>query len=1241
MKTSIIFASLTIQLLIIRALDVLPIQINFDVLFIKEQNSIIYQASSDSTYRYSTLDIQGSITATYLLNGLQKINLDVRYFIINNLLYLNYFSSQQYHTIDLNIMNSGKAGYLETLQYPAATYPCQTQIIQQIAGVYYYMCFESFNIFLIQSSTFQDLFNCKNRSVSSFLGMRNEYTHIVLDNQLFMNGSNYKIQISFVQTYNIVLVNMEFNLYLIEDYLTKVQTTNYIFKDVISVKLNILNINTALISDVIHFASISIIAAYDFNKSCFRYFNVQNLQEIQSAGVPLQFINYKTFLQYQNSIFIGTQQYTLTYAVQLNQVNISLNPNMLSNSYTLPYYHIIYYAFSYSLTYQVYKGSTQYLININQAYNCCVPGCLRCSQITSCDTCQSPLYLDNQFQCVSDCPAQFVPDSSSKKCVCRSNSTLQNQSCPCNRAYVDLNGDCFPCPKYCSTCTSQTICSACQAGYYLATDGTCVFVCPINFIPDQANTNCVCRLNSTQLNLQCPCNIGYIEINGSCQQCPQFCDVCTSQTVCFQCSQNYYLTVEGICASPCPQTFIVDSTLKKCVCDTNRALQNLRCVCNIGYIEINGVCQQCPSSCDVCTSQTVCTQCSQNFYLTVLGTCSSPCPQTFIVDSTQKKCVCDSSRILFNNQTCLACDPICKTCNGSNKSQCSSCYIGYILINSECQPEFLIKKSQQPNQIQEYLEQNQEQVNRFQGSSQSVQVSSLALSLLTKQSSSIVLQGIVCLKLSYLILVKTNFPIEENNAMIYLGSDNDWRYSQFDKNGNISQTYILKDMPYFTYCIYILDDGKVFCLLVEDYQYYNFYESNTLKNLLEQPIQYQQYSSQSILTYIKIRQQYSIIGNQISYKSYVYKISEDITIYLIDFKFDIFLTDNKLCLAKFQGKNFSCSKRYDLGISSSLFYKEFIIPKVSLCQGAYLMLGYDQNQKKFIFFDVATLDIINSVGDNLPDMQEIFLDDTRNIIFYKCKIYIQEYFYTISYDQNVKTVNIKLINDSLSYNYYRLGKDPIDNYNPQYEDIIFLYQQDNYFLVNLDTVCPENCLQCSLLNPNICYVCDQEKKLLLWQQKCVQVCPSTFIPDKLNSNCICRPNSIEQAGICECLQNYFQQSDGSCCLVNFFGQDGICQNCPSNCDNCDSQTTCIKCSPQYFLAEDKTCVQICPTNFFGKDSVCKKCPPNCDKCDSVTTCISCLQQYFLAEDKTCVSTCPIYFFGKDGICQKCPSNCDN
>ncbi|KAL4480244.1 hypothetical protein ABPG74_020760 [Tetrahymena malaccensis] len=1262
--TNLAIATLIIQLLIIRALDVLPIQIKNDLLFIVEKNALIYQASSDSNYRYSTLDTQGIITATYLLNGIQKIDKNTRYFIMNNVLYLNYYQSQSYHTIDLNIMNSGQTGYLQTLQYPKATNPCATSeiMIQGIANVYYYMCFDSYNIFLLQSSTFQGIFNTQN-SYSSSLGIRNEYTHIVLDNQLFTNGT--------IQSTDFICLHIRHSINQ-QDYLTKVSTINSIFQDVSSVKLNnSLNIDELLISDIINFTGISIIFAYDFQKQAFRYFDAQNLQELQSTGANLPFVNYKTFLQYQNFIFIGTSQYTLTYIASSKQVNIALNSNTLSNSYTLPYYHTIYYAFSYQLIYQVYSGSTQYLINIIQSYNFCVPGCQTCSSITVCAICQSPLYLDNKLQCVSSCPAQFVPDNTKQICICRSNSTLLNQNCPCNLTYFDKNGVCMPCPQNCNTCTSLTICSSCQAGYYLAADGTCVSTCPLNFSPDQTNTNCVCRQNST--------------------------------------------------------------------------LQNLKCSCNTGYTDINGVCQQCPLNCDVCISQSVCSQCSKNYYLTLQGLCTSSCPQTFIIDSTLKKCVCDAKMILLNNQMCISCDQTCQTCFGSSQYQCTSCYNGYLLINSECQQIYLVQQQQQSSQNYEQKYQNSTQMIVFQGSVYTSYASSLAQTILSSQSFSLFFYGIIISKLSYLILVNTNYPIEvflplknlknqlpsqqmqvlniiqnlnedtikyydskfysadlpynliynsgqgiilciicltfflmfyfliekENNAIVYKSqSDQTWRYSSFDQNGNLTNTYLLKgfiDLNEYTF--YFIQNVKHYQNTIVKVKYsqqnnqlyfsgfglsnYMILDVNLLTNnqpnfLVKKQFQnpnfgcsnedfignYGQYyfyicldgfylqelsvnalfttqSSQSFYNTVRARQTYLLFENQLLvYKNVIYtnlQQTKSTDYLLVDLQNDLFLQDNQLCKAQMNQKtsSFSCSKTYNLGVSTSnTDYSTIVLSKVFQSNGMSIICAYNYSSNQYVFFNASTLNIINTTGSSI-----ISPKTNQDIFQINNQIYIQTNMYTATYDSITQMITINLITSSLGQNYYISPNAPFYYYNFQYGNTLYLQQGSNQYLININSIyqyCPQFCNQCQ--NQSQCQICN-DGYLLNNQFQCQQ-CPTPDFQLDTNNNCVCKNNmSLQNNNSCVCNPGYSKDTNN------------ICQSCPQYCLQCNTQQQCTQCNSGYLLNSNKQCQQ-CPSADFQLDSndncVCK---PN-----------------MISQGNQCECN-QGYSKDANNICQQCPPNC--
>ncbi|EAR93473.2 hypothetical protein TTHERM_00424410 (macronuclear) [Tetrahymena thermophila SB210] len=1146
MKPNILLIAYTIQLFIVRAIDVLPIEILFDVLFIQETNSVIYQASDDFNYRYSTLDTQGIITGTYSLNGIQDIQQNTRYFIIDNLLYLHYYWGVEYHTIDLNKMIAGQQGYLQTISYPTAAKPCDQPI-------------------------------------------RNEITHIVLDNQLFMNGNTYQILISFVNSINIVLVNMQYNLYLIEDYLTQVQTTNLIFQDIKSVKLNNPNhIDQLLISDI------SIITAYDYQIKAFRYFNVQNLTELQSTGEILPFVDYQTFLQHENIILIGTSQYTLTYISSLNKVIITKSPNTSQNSYTLRYYHIIYYAFSY-----VYQGSTQYLLNIKQFLN-----------IT--------------------CPPQFVLDSSKTNCICRPNSILQNQSCPCNTQYIDISGDCLPCPLYCNTCSSQITCSLCQTGYLLTVNGTCVSTCPLNFIQDLTKTNCICRLNSTLLNFQCPCNTGYIDVNDGCQQCPLNCDVCTSQAVCSQCSQNYYLTVQGTCVAACPQTFISDSTSKICVCGPNRTLQNqscpcntqyfdsngnclpcpqycntcssqticslcqsgfllaidgtcvstcpltfiqdltktncvcrlnstllnLQCPCNAGYIDVNGECQSCPSNCDVCTSQSVCSQCSQNYYLTVQGTCVSACPQTFIPDSTSKICVCGPNRTLQNqscpcntqyfdsNGNCLPCPQYCNTC--SSQTICSLCQTGFLLaIDGTC-------------------------------------VSTCPLTFIQD-------------------LTKTNCVCRLNSTLLNLQCPCNAGY--IDVNGDCqscpSNCDVCTSQSVCSQCsqnYYLTVQGTCVSACPQ-----TFIPDSTSK--------------------------ICVCGSNRTLQNSQCPCNTG----YIDVNSNCQQCPQSCDVCRSQSACSQCSQNYYLtvqGTCVSVCPQTFIpdsTSKICVCDSNRILLNQSCPCNTQYF---------DSNGNCLHCPQYCNTCTSQTI----CSVCQTGYLLTID-GTCVSTCPLNFIQDLTKTNCVcRLNSTLLNSQCPC---------NTGYIDLNGDCQsCPSNCDVCT--SQAACSQCSQNYYLTV-QQTCVSSCPQTFITDSTSKKCVCGANRTQKNNLCPCNSSYVD--------IN-----GVCQPCSSNCIQCTSQTQCTVCQQNFYLTTDMTCVATCPltfvvnanqtqcicdinrtltnnkcpcsSGFIEINNICKQCPQNCNICSSQKTCTVCQAGYYLTVDDFCIQTCPLTFVG-DSTKTKC------
>lgn len=128
-------------------------------------------------------------------------------------------------------------------------------------------------------------------------------------------------------------------------------------------------------------------------------------------------------------------------------------------------------------------------------------------------------------------------------------------------------------------------------------------------------------------------------------------NVGSSTVICAICVDGYYKTTSSLC-SVCPigcPTCIEYQTTPPHVhcfsCYPTFTLQPDRphqCICSPGTYAQSGnppSCVPCTVGCATCTSATVCTSCSQGYYL--------------------------------SSTSCLACMPVCKTCSGA--TTCSSC----------------------------------------------------------------------------------------------------------------------------------------------------------------------------------------------------------------------------------------------------------------------------------------------------------------------------------------------------------------------------------------------------------------------------------------------------------------------------------------------------------------------------------------------------------------------------------------
>eukprot|EP00828_Plagiopyla_frontata_P015351 TRINITY_DN1993_c0_g1_i4.p3 TRINITY_DN1993_c0_g1~~TRINITY_DN1993_c0_g1_i4.p3 ORF type:complete len:216 (-),score=53.73 TRINITY_DN1993_c0_g1_i4:14-661(-) len=127
----------------------------------------------------------------------------------------------------------------------------------------------------------------------------------------------------------------------------------------------------------------------------------------------------------------------------------------------------------------------------------CIDNCDKCSDASTCDTCNSNYYLnEDSTKCIKQCSADTWLDNKQEKCV--------------------------KCVEFCVICKDATQCSKCIAGRSVSSDS-----------------------------LSCNCDQGtYSAENGDCLLCADAisnCNICSNNTICEQCFDQYDIDKNGKC----------------------------------------------------------------------------------------------------------------------------------------------------------------------------------------------------------------------------------------------------------------------------------------------------------------------------------------------------------------------------------------------------------------------------------------------------------------------------------------------------------------------------------------------------------------------------------------------------------------------------------------------------------------------------------------------------------------------
>ena len=286
----------------------------------------------------------------------------------------------------------------------------------------------------------------------------------------------------------------------------------------------------------------------------------------------------------------------------------------------------------------------------------CIDNCYSCSNLSTCDICNSGFFISNDNKCTNKCESGYYANLDTKRCT-----------------------ECAV--EYCSECDNSK-CLKCEDDYILLNDSLhCVAHCPEGFYKKISSDKSL-----------------------TCEKCKPGCNLCTNENNCFKCKDMSLVLYNNNCLADCPSKMSklvsnqnISSTCVPCSdnnCFSCKLNQPEICnICDDEYYLLEGACvEHCPSkhfaniktkSCDKCNNK--CKSCTQNInnclscidgYLLHENQCLNECPEGYT--KNHNKCIpCQESE----NSNEL----IVKSCTVTPHGIISlTCYEPYVLYNNVC-----------------------------------------------------------------------------------------------------------------------------------------------------------------------------------------------------------------------------------------------------------------------------------------------------------------------------------------------------------------------------------------------------------------------------------------------------------------------------------------------------------------------------------------------------------------------------
>lgn len=217
----------------------------------------------------------------------------------------------------------------------------------------------------------------------------------------------------------------------------------------------------------------------------------------------------------------------------------------------------------------------------NYYYNTVCVACLRkcrfCIDSVECLQCEDTYtYLDGACSCI---PSQVETEQGCLVCAfdCLLCPSVELCTCPLLGHYLTEDRQCGVCPSLCELCSGESVCNRCIAN---AVSRQALCSCGNGFYAEEGSCHpCAadCQACSSLTLCTCP-QVGFFLVDElTCRPCSARCLMCVSASRCLACEEHFRVVNES-CAVECPSKSVWDPESLVCTCISHYSRIGTECV---------------------------------------------------------------------------------------------------------------------------------------------------------------------------------------------------------------------------------------------------------------------------------------------------------------------------------------------------------------------------------------------------------------------------------------------------------------------------------------------------------------------------------------------------------------------------------------------------------------------------------------------------------------------------------------